>query len=104
MVVKPPTAPQNLTITSATFSFTTPQYLGGSNILRYEVDIQDPTSGVWYMFSHINVKYLSSEPELPDKPFGELGGEYKFRVYSVNLTGRGDFAEQIIELTGQSSS
>ena len=38
LVVKPPTAPRNLMITSTAISFTSPQYLGGSNILRYEVN------------------------------------------------------------------
>jgi hypothetical protein len=46
------------------------------------------------------VKYLSCEPELQGDPFGDLGGEYKVRVYSVNLRGRGGFAEQVIELSG----
>ena len=48
----------------------------------------------------IDVKYLSCEPELEDEPFGDLGGEFKVRVYSVNLRERGDFAEQEIELPG----
>ena len=65
-----------------------------------KVDIQDPDTGAWFLFSQVGVKYLSCEPQLQDEPFGDLCGEYKFRVYSVNLRGRGDFAEQLVELAG----
>jgi hypothetical protein len=71
------------------------------NYWNFQVDIQDPFSGLWYSFSQIPVQSLSPEPQLPEFPFGELGGEFVIRVYSVNLASRGSVAEQQTSLLGQ---
>ena len=48
----PPSAPLNLKISSASISFSSPQYLGGSHIQRYEVTNT-------FMYNFVHTKYLS---------------------------------------------
>ena len=57
-------------------------------------------TGVWYLFSKIQVMALSPEPLLVDEPFTSLGGQFHFRVYGMNLAGRGDAAELGVLLSG----
>ena len=58
-------------------------------------------SGVWYLFSKIEVKMLSPEPDIPVSLFGDLCGDVRVRVYAVNLAGRGDPGELSISLMGK---
>ena len=43
---------------------------------------------------------LSSDPDIPDQFFGNLGGHFEVRVCAVNRAGRGACAETSIVLSG----
>jgi hypothetical protein len=81
-----------------TLSFEKPQDDGGSRIQHYEVHIRE--SDTWYILLTIGVKYLSSDPNIPEKIFGRLSGQFCVRVYSCNLSGVGDFSEIAVNLIG----
>ena len=61
-------------------------------------------SSPWYLFGEVKVKKLSSEPDIPEKLFGILGGPVYLRVCAVNRAGRGVCAEQIVHLTGKNKN
>ena len=79
-------------------SFQKPTQDGGSRIQVYEVHVKHENS--WFLLLSIEVKYLSSEPEIKEKIFGRLGGQYFLRVYSRNLSGLGEFSEISVNLAG----
>ena len=80
---------------SQKLSFEQPEQDGGSRIQMYEMHV-----GTWYLLLCIGVKYLSAEPNIPEKMFGRLSGQHRLRVYSHNLAGLGDFSEIEADLTG----
>ena len=80
------------------FSFDEPLDNGGSRIQVYEIHISQ--SDCWFYLLSIKVMYLSSIPAIPEELFGRLGGQFKLRVYSRNLSGVGDYSEIIVNLAG----
>ena len=100
MTVLPPGPPLNLEFdcTSQRLSFNKPGQDGGSRIQGYEIHIR--LLGTWYHLSKVEVKYLSSDPNIPVNLFGRLGGNYLIRVYSRNLSGLGESAETIVQISG----
>ena len=80
--------------------FEKPEFDGGSKIQCYEAHIKSDTSDTWYLFSTIEVKYLSSDPSIPENMFGRLGGIFNLRVCARNLSGLGLSSELVIRLNG----
>ena len=106
----PPSAPQDLNISSDEISFSRPLYTGGGNIQNYEVfapikvltiicyiqvHIQEQGSAIWYWLCDIPVKSLSTAPDIPGNILAGLGGAIILRVCARNLAGRGICSEQL---------
>ena len=102
MTVKPPSAPLSLSYdpTNHNISFEKPSLDGGSRIQCFEVHIKPDGCNTWYLFKQIEVKYLSSDPVIPDNLFGRLGGTFHLRVYSKNLSGLGAASDLTVDLGG----
>ena len=98
--VLPPGPPEDLHFDPETqkVSFTKPHNNGGSRIQLYEVHIQLVTT--WYLLTTVDVGYLSGEPNIPEKIFGRIGGQFSMRVYSRNLSGLGPYSGISISLNG----
>ena len=98
--VLPPGPPLNLVFhqTDQKLSFEAPKMNGGSRIQLYEVHVM--YESIWYHLLSVDVKYLSHDPSIPVNMFGRLGGLYNVRVYSRNLSCVGEFAEIVVELSG----
>jgi len=101
MTVLPAPAPENVQLKNTQLFFTAPSLLSGGRLQGYEVHLSSVKEIHWVCLAKINVKYLSSEPELPDNIFGDLCGDFFVRVVARNLAGLGETAEILVHLSGR---
>lgn len=99
VIVNPPSAPQNLNVTNATptsvsFSWEAPLSNGGSEVLDYEIEYKQSSSGSWSSFddgsSNTTTVTISSLVSNTD---------YDFRVRAKNSAGVGDFSSILTTTT-----
>ena len=101
LAVVPPSAPQELMFDES-LSFSSPKYLGGSRISGYEVHIEDPDTGDWYLLECRSVQPLTPEPDLSSAcQLSSLRGSFHIRVAARNLAGLGQTASLSIEAHGK---
>ena len=101
LIVKVPSPPLNLVVTAGELMFSSPANGGGRNILHYQVQIGATGSDTWFLYSQIQVKHLSVEPDIPSKLLADLEGSVNIRVCAVNQAGPGQFAQISTILTGK---
>ena len=82
-----PSEPVNLSYITNTKSihFEKPKFDGGSRIQQYEIHIKTEKTDIWYLYQTVNVKTLSSDPQIPENIFGRLGGTFTLRDYAQML-------------------